>query len=88
MNGFAIGGVVVAVLVLGIVEALKEFGVTGKGSQVAAMVAGFVLVGTAQAIEQNLIPPEAVIYVELVVVSIAGALAAMGFYDFTKKAGL
>lgn len=79
---FAIGGVAVAALILGIVEAAKQFGVEGKGSQVLALVLGFVFVGLAQAIRQEMIPPNVLPYVELVVVSLAGSLSAMGFYDF------
>lgn len=82
---FAIGGIAVIALVFGIVEAAKSFGVEGKGSQVLALVLGFVFVGTAQAITNGLIPADVVPYVELVVTSLAGSLAAMGYYDFATK---
>ena len=82
---FAIGGVVVLSLIFGIVEAAKGFGVQGRGSQVLAVVVGFVLVGTSQAIANGLIPANVVPYVELVVTSLAGSLAAMGYYDFATK---
>lgn len=84
---FAIGGIAVIALVFGVVEAAKSFGIEGKGSQVLALALGFLLVGTAQAIASGLIPASVVPYVELVVTSLAGSLAAMGYYDFvTKKA--
>lgn len=82
---FAIGGVMVAALIFGIVEAAKNFGVNGKWSQVLALVLGFVFVGLAQAIRQEMIPPDALVYVELVVVALAGALASNGWYDFARR---
>ena len=82
---FAIGGVAILGLIFGIVEAAKGFGITGKGSQALAVVVGFILVGMSQAIASGLIPANVVPYVELVVTSLAGALAAMGYYDFVTK---
>ena len=82
---FAIGGVAVIALVFGIVEAAKGFGVEGKGCQILALVLGFIFVGTAQAIANGLIPAGIVPYVELAVTSLAGSLAAMGYYDFVTK---
>lgn len=82
---FAIGGIGIAALIFGIVEAAKEFGVSGKGSQVLALVLGFVFVGLAQAVANEMFTATAVLYIELVVTAVAGSLAAMGFYDFLKK---
>lgn len=82
---FAIGGIEVIALIFGVVEAAKAFGINGKGSQVLALLLGFVFVGTSQAITGDIIPANIVPYVELVVISLAGALAAMGYYDFLKK---
>ena len=82
---FAIGGISVAALIFGIVEAAKQFGVNGKGSQVLALGLGVFFVGLAEAISQGLIPADYVVYVELVVTAIAGGLAAMGYYDFVSK---
>ncbi|KKK96469.1 hypothetical protein LCGC14_2662430, partial [marine sediment metagenome] len=42
-------------------------------------------VGTSQAIANGLLPANVVPYVELVVTSLAGSLAAMGYYDFATK---
>ena len=82
---FAIGGITVIALIFGIVEVAKSFGVTGRASQVLALVLGFVLVGVSQAISGELIPANVVPWVELVVTSLAGSLAAMGLYDFATK---
>jgi len=81
---FAIGGVMVAALVFGIVEAFKEFGIQGKASRVVALVSGTILVGTSVAITEGMLSADIVPLVELVVKSLAGGLAAMGFYDFLK----
>jgi len=80
-----VGGISVAALIFGIVEAAKQFGVTGKWSQALAMVLGFLFIGLAQAISQGLIPAEALPWIELVVTALAGALAANGWYDFGKR---
>lgn len=80
-----IGGVSVAALVFGIVEVLKLFGVKDVGTRIAALVVGFVLTGIAYALSQGMIPEVAVPWITLVVVALAGAVAAMGFYGFVDK---
>ena len=82
---FVVGGIKVAALIFGIVEAAKELGIEGKGSRALALGLGVFFVGLAQALTQGLIPPEAVTWVELGVTAIAGGLAAMGYYDFVAK---
>lgn len=82
---YVIGGIEVIALIFGIVEAAKGFGVSGNGCRLLALALGFFLVGTAQAIAGGMIPANVVAYVELVVTSLAGSLAAMGYYDFIKK---
>ena len=82
---FAIGGIGIAALIFGIVEAAKGIGVNGKGSQLLALILGFVFVGTSQAIANELIAVAIVPYIELVITALAGGLAAMGYYDFIKK---
>lgn len=82
---FAIGGISVALLIIGIVEAAKEFGVNGKGSRALALGLGVLFVGLSQAIVQDLIPPVALPWINLGVTAIAGGLAAMGYYDFLKR---
>ena len=82
---FVVGGIKIAALIFGIVEAAKELGVEGKGSRVLALGLGVFFVGLAQALAQGLIPPEVVVWVELAVTAIAGGLAAMGYYDFARK---
>ena len=82
---FALGGVAVIALVFGIVEAAKEFGVKGRASRVLALVLAGLFIGIAQADVQGLLSQDAMALVKLVVITLAGTLAAMGFYDFSRK---
>jgi hypothetical protein len=82
---FSIAGVSIALLIVGIVEAAKEFGVTGKWSRALALALGVLFVGLAQAISGGLIPAGALPWVELIVTALAGGLAAMGYYDLGKR---
>lgn len=83
---FQIGIVDVALLVLGITQGVKAiFGVEGKTNIIIAFVAGFVLVSVSHGIAEGLIPPEATPYIEWFVTSLAGALAAIGAYEFGKR---
>ena len=82
---YAIGSVAVAALIFGIVEALKEFGLQGKACRAAVFLLGVTFVALAQANEQQLIPENIMIWVNLGVTALAGGLAAMGYYDFSKR---
>lgn len=84
-GGFEIGGLSVIVLVLGLVEMAKRWGVEGKGSAGLAFGLGWFFVALAIAIERGLIPPEWVTYVEIVVTGLGGSLAATGIYDLVRK---
>lgn len=82
---FAIAGLGVAGLVAGITNGLKNvFGIEGKANQVVAMVVGLILTSLAYGIDQGLIVQTAVPYIEWLVISIGGALSAIGMYDFVK----
>ena len=82
---YSIAGVSIALLIVGIVEAAKEFGIAGKWSRALALTLGVFFVGLAQAIAGEMIPVVVLPWVELVVISLAGGLAAMGYYDFIKR---
>jgi len=84
-GAFTIGGMSVLVLVLGIVEAAKRFGVQGKASEGLAIGLGFLFVAVAVAIQRGLIGPAAAEIVEIVVIGLGGALAATGVYDLVRK---
>ena len=83
----AIGGVALLALIPGIVECLKQFGVSGKGNIVVALVSGALLFGAAGAIERGLMPSNVIPWVELGVSSLAGGLTACGYYSMAKRAG-
>ena len=82
---FTIGGVTVALLIFGIVEAAKEFGLQGKASRVLVLLLGVAFVGLSQAESQGLFSENVMQWINLVVTAGAGGLAAMGYYDWTKK---
>ena len=80
-----IGGVVLYLLILGIVEAAKRFGVKDKGSFALALVLGVFLFGLAKAIELGLVPANALPWIEVTVFGFGGALAVTGLYDLAKR---
>jgi hypothetical protein len=71
-------------LIVGIVEAAKEFGIEGKASRALVLVLGVVFVGLSEGIGKGLIPAEYVVWVEHFVTVVAGGLAAMGYYDLSR----
>ena len=88
MLDLAIAGVTVGALIFGIVEAAKEFGVSGQGSRIMVLVLGCLFVGYGYASGQGIIPDAARVWVDLVVTAVAGGVAAMGYYDHNKRNGL
>lgn len=82
---YSIAGISIIVLVLGIVEAAKKLGVEGKGSFVLALATGFVFGVFFYVIDNGLLPPAAVPWVEGVVFGLSFGLAATGLYDLGKK---
>ena len=82
---FAVAGVSIAALIVGLVEFAKKGGVEGRALSVLAFVLGVTLTAIAYGINTGLIPAVAVPYVELAVVALAGGPAAMGFYDLGMK---
>lgn len=82
---FAIGGVAVAMLVLGLVQFLKKIlPIDGNWNVVAALVLGFLFGGIAHGIDQGLLPADWIPYIEWVVTALAVGLASAGFYDLGK----
>ena len=82
---FTIGGVSVALLIFGIVEAAKEFGLQGKAARVLVLLLGIGFVALAQANNQGLLSEDVMQWINLIVTAAAGGLAAMGYYDFQKR---
>lgn len=87
MADWAIGTVTLMVLIFGITEFMKEFGVSGIYSRlvVFGVALGFILL--ASAYQEGMIADEYWKWVKLVVTAIAGALGAMGYYDYMKRRG-
>ena len=82
---YAIGGVAIAALIVGLVEFAKKRGVQDKGSQVLAFALGVIFVGLGHGMNASLIPEPYATYVAWFVVAISGGPAAMGYYDLGKK---
>ena len=81
LETMVLGPVGVILLVLGLVEAAKQFGVSGKGSFALALGLGFVFAAYLEALAQGFIPPIVQSAVSILVVGIGGGLAATGLYD-------
>jgi hypothetical protein len=81
----AIGGVSLFLLILGIVEAAKQFGVTGKGSLLLSILLGGGLFALYQASVLGLIPADVLPWIEVAVYGLGGGLAVSGLYDFVNK---
>ena len=72
-------------LIPGIVETAKQFGINGKWSLVLSLCLGFFFVALAESINLELIPAVALPWIRVVVMGLGGALAASGYYDLFKK---
>lgn len=81
-QSLTIDGLSVAAMTFGIVEALKAFGIKDKGTQLVAVVVGFVLTAMSYALSNDMIPAAAVPWITLVFYGFAGSVAAMGYYKF------
>jgi len=81
-----IGMFALTVLIPGIVQSLKEhFGVQGKGAFVVSMLLGALFVGLGEAFNQGVISEGVGVWIRIVVIGIAGGLAASGYYDLLIK---
>lgn len=78
----AIGGVSLFLLILGLVEAAKKFGIQDKGSTLLSIALGVVLFGFFQASQLGLIPADVLPWIEVLVYGLGGGLAVTGLYDF------
>ena len=72
-------------LIPGVVETAKAFGVSGKASLALSLILGMFFIGLAQAIAQGVVPEAALPWINIGVVGVGGALAASGYYDLFKK---
>lgn len=80
-----IGTIAIPALIIGITEAAKKFGVTGKASQGLAMTLGVLLAGLAYGITEGLIPEPYTAYIIWGVTALTSPFTAMGYYDLAKR---
>ncbi|HPS39973.1 MAG TPA: hypothetical protein PL124_11205 [Candidatus Cloacimonadota bacterium] len=80
---FQISGVSIVLLIVGLVELIKKFGVTGNKLTLISVLIG-VLVGVGFKVYEMY--PLAQSWIELAVVGLAYGLAATGLYDLSKNA--
>ena len=85
MDSFAVAGVAIIPLVLGLVEFAKKLGVNGNASLVLSVALGFVFSGVVYAMQSGLVSEAAALWVNLVIVALSGGLGAAGLYDLGKK---
>jgi len=82
----ALGVFALTVLIPGIVQSAKEhFGVKGKGAFLLSAILGIVFVGLGEAINQGVVPAPWKPWITIVVIGLAGGLAAAGYYDLLLK---
>lgn len=81
-QGVMVGGVALIVVIVGLVEFSKRLGVGGKWLLVEAMVLGALFYGADKAATMwPVVQP----WLELVVYTIGGGLAATGIFDVVNK---
>ena len=87
-SSMAVSGVAIAMLIFGITEAVKEFtGATGKPVRAVALGMGILYGALTAARAQGVLSDDVWQVVEIVTVSLASGLAAMGYYHYQKKNG-
>ena len=82
LENFVITPAVMLVLIFGIVEFIKTFGVKGNVLRLVSLGVGVLIALTFKARE---LYPEAQMYIDIVFFTIASGLSASGLYDFLKK---
>jgi len=80
-----LGEYALILLVPGIVETAKKFGLSGNWNLGLSIVLGMLFVGLAQANAQGLVPEVALPWISVGVAGLGGALGVSGYYDIFKK---
>lgn len=88
MDKVTIAGISLLLLIPGIVEAAKEFGIGGKASLALSLGLGVLFFGLAQAIGGGLIPAPYLPWIDVVVYGLGGGLAVSGYYDLVRRTGV
>jgi hypothetical protein len=82
LQNFVVTPAVMLILVFGIVEFIKGFGVTGNKLRLIALFVGLVISAVFKLRE---LIPEAKLYIDVVFFTFASGLSASGLYDFMRK---
>ena len=82
LSNFVVTPAVMLVLIFGIVEFIKTFGLKGNVLRLVSLTIGMIL---ALAFKLRELYPVAAIYIDLFFFSTAAGLSASGLYDFLKK---
>ena len=82
IQNFVVTPTVMLVLVFGIVEFIKAFGVKGNVLRIVALFVGLIIAAVFKLRE---LLPAATLYIDLVFFTLASGLSASGLYDFLKK---
>jgi membrane protein implicated in regulation of membrane protease activity len=82
LQNFVVTPAVMLILVFGIVEFIKQFGVKGNKLRVIALLIGILIAAVFKLRE---LLPSAQLYIDLVFFTLASGLSASGLYDFLKK---
>lgn len=83
---YTLAGVAVVPLVLGIVEFMKDYGVTGRWSRLLAVVLGIIFGFGVYADAQGMIPEVVKPWVYATAFALSMGLAIPGLYDYSKRA--
>jgi len=82
LENFAVNAGTLVILIFGLVEFTKQLGARGNGLRVLSMLIGLVL---AMVFKLREIYPTFVVWIDLILFSIAGGLAACGLYGFLNE---
>jgi len=88
MNEITIAGISLLLLIPGIVECAKAFGVKGKASLGLSVGLGFFFFGLVRVIGAGLIPAAWLPWIEVVIYGLAGSMAMSGYYDLVDRTGM
>jgi len=82
LQNFVVTPAVMLILVFGIVEFIKGFGVTGNKLRWIALVVGLLISATFKCRD---LFPAAKLYIDVVFFTLASGLSASGLFDFLRK---
>ena len=84
LTSLLVGGIPLLVVIFGLVEFSKSFGLKGKGLTILSMLLGIAF-GVAYKVAESGLPVGFAPWFVVVVFGLALGLTASGFYDFANK---